>query len=190
MIESALIESLNKNSLNRSRTLTTSELHNDYASNKKSTCLSTPSLSSESSIVVEPNRLLSSGSDKNNDKITNTPRMMKTSSVITGLNNNHRVLSNKLTKFRISCKSSNYNSKDIANNLYDIDDHLNKDLIYDYFFNDNYMLDCLTPPNSNNYSCVNTFKENNYNNNNTNVNNTNNNNNNIGSNQPWVRKEN
>jgi hypothetical protein len=52
------------------------------------------------------------------------------------------------------------------------------------------MLDCLTPPNSNNYSCVNTFKENNYNNNNTNVNNTNNNNNNIGSNQPWVRKEN
>ena len=54
------------------------------------------------------------------------------------------------------------------------------------------MLDCLTL-NSNNYSCVNIFKErnNNNNNNNTNVNNNLNNNNNSSSsnssNQPWVK---
>lgn len=157
MIESAQIESLS-----RSRT---SELHTDYASNKKSTCLSTPSLFSESSLVVESNRLLSSGSD------TNSPRV-----IITSLNTNHRVLSNKITKFRINCKSSNYNSKDIANNLYDIDDHLNKDLIYDYFFNDNYMIDNVNNNNvtSSNYT---SFKENSYSNNSNNVNSIN---------QPWV----
>lgn len=48
-------------------------------------------------------------------------------------------------KLKIVCKSSGYNVKEICNNLYDIDEHSNKDLIVDYFFSDNYHLE----PNSN-----------------------------------------
>lgn len=214
MIDSAppsttLIESLNKTSLNRSRTIvsTASELTSDYALTKpKTACLSstTPSLSSESSlVVVESNRLSgssslsssSSGSSASNKEPTtslltsgtNTPRLVKTSNLISNIttHTSHRVHSNpnKLTKFRIQCKSSNYNSKEIANNLYEIDDHLNKDLIYDYFFNDNYMLDnnCSLNAATSAYSNFNTFKENTY----SNSNYGNNSNVNITS-QPWV----
>ena len=44
-------------------------------------------------------------------------------------------------KLKIVCKSSGYNVKDICNNLYEIDEHSNKDLIVDYFFSDNYQLE-------------------------------------------------
>ena len=47
-------------------------------------------------------------------------------------------------KYKLPCKSSSYNTKDICNNLYEIDEQLNKDLLVDYFFCDNYQLDTNT----------------------------------------------
>ena len=49
-------------------------------------------------------------------------------------------------KLKIVCKSSGYNVKDICNNIYEIDEHSNKDLLVDYFFSDNYQLEPTVNP--------------------------------------------
>jgi hypothetical protein len=124
---------------------------------------------------LAPTFAANTGNNNNDSSDCTTPRSYHKPTTPTAT---HRVYNSNIkptTRFKITCKSSNYNSKDIANSLYDIDDHLNKDLIYDFFFNDNYMLDNLTL-NSNNYSCVNTFKDKENYNSNSNVN----------TNQPWV----
>ncbi len=181
MIESApMLETLNKSSLNRPRPITVSE----YSANKLSSCLATPGLTSGDASLASsamashrlaPTFAANTGNNNNDSSDCTTPRSYHKPTTPTAT---HRVYNSNIkptTRFKITCKSSNYNSKDIANSLYDIDDHLNKDLIYDFFFNDNYMLDNLTL-NSNNYSCVNTFKDKENYNSNSNVN----------TNQPWV----
>jgi hypothetical protein len=204
MIESApsesILKSLNKQpTLNITRNLINKE---DFTTTKKAVCsaaTTTPSILKKESTTIQveitqtpPSRLMSStSSDTSSSSSSESNNNLKSLNRLHSTSTSASVVHNKppappTTKYRIQCRSSHYNPKDIANSLYDIDEHLNKDLIFDYFFNDNYMLDCLTL-NSNNYSCVNTFKESN---NNTNVNNNLNNNNNSSnssSNQPWVK---
>jgi hypothetical protein len=202
MIESApsesILKSLNKQpTLNITRNLINKE---DFTTTKKAACsaaaaTTTPGILKKESTTIQveitqtaPSRLMSSTSSETSSSSSESTNLKSLNRVHSTTVVHNKPPAPPTTKYRIQCRSSHYNPKDIANSLYDIDEHLNKDLIFDYFFNDNYMLDCLTL-NSNNYSCVNTFKESNNNNNNTNVNNNLNNNNNSSSssNQPWVK---
>ena len=82
---------------------------------------------------------------------SNTPTESITSSFISAslisdqsidiLNKSRNSTSLKSSKNLITCKSSNYDMKNIYNSLNEIDDQFQKEILNDYFYNDSYMLD-------------------------------------------------